>query len=352
MEIKNQSQFTILIVGGGKMGMSHLAIATQYVGKKNVIVCDTKFTTRIIFRLLGYKVVADVGAIAPTMGLIGGVLIATPTPSHANLAKWAIGNGLPCFIEKPLTLNVNASNELKLLAAEKGVPVQVGFVLRYVATFQKIKHLVQSRCLGSVLDYTASMRGNVISKQPASGSWQGDYKMGGGCLNEYGPHIIDLCQFIFGQIDHVKGVGMTQVFCTKADDRIGFGCSHREGFAGKVEIDWCDSGKRKSVAEFKVKFEEAEVRVDNSAVEIYWNRNCRLDAEMRNRIEHPIRPKNVSFYLRGEEYSLEFEDFLGDCFRYRHNVNKSMQTTTGPGLADGCEVDRLIDEIAIKAGLK
>ena len=31
---------TILVIGGGKMGMSHLALATQYVGKGNVALCD------------------------------------------------------------------------------------------------------------------------------------------------------------------------------------------------------------------------------------------------------------------------------------------------------------------------
>lgn len=334
------------------MGMSHLALATQYVGKNNVALCDTKFSTRILFRLLGYKTYADIGVAASKIDHLEGVLIATPTPSHAPLAKWAIGKGVPCFVEKPLTLNVEASTELKSLAAAKGVPVQVGFVLRYVASFQRLRHLVQGYELGAVLNYTASMRGNVMLKPPAAGSWLGQFTMGGGSLNEYGPHIIDLCQFIFSSVDRVGDVRMTKVFCSHADDRIDFGWSHRNGSAGKVEIDWCDNSKRKSVVELKVMFEHAEVRVDNSAVEIKWNHDCKIPEDKRLQIDGPILPRNVGYYLRGEEFSLELEEFLGTCVGRRLSVDETLSTDTTARLEDGCEVDRLIDEIARKAGLK
>jgi predicted dehydrogenase len=203
-----------------------------------------------------------------------------------------------------------------------------------------------------MLGYNASMRGNVISKPPSAGSWKGDSKLGGGCLNEYGPHIIDLCQFIFGLIERVNGVQMTQVFCTKADDRIDFSCYHRNGGAGKVQIDWCDTTKRKSVVEFKVQFEYAEVRVDNSAVEIKWNSDCEFPSDKRLEINAPIRPSNVAYYLRGEEFSLELEDFLENCVGQRLSVDRAIRNGTAALLEDGCEVDRLIDVIARKACLK
>ncbi len=343
---------TILVIGGGKMGMSHLALASQYVGKSNVSLCDTKLSTRILFRLLGYTTFRDIDTAASSIDCLEGVLIATPTPSHARLVKWAINKGVPCFVEKPLTLDVAASTELKALAAAKGVTVQVGFVLRYVASFQRLRHLVSSCSLGAMLGYTATMRGNVILKPPAANSWQGHFKQGGGCLNEYGPHIIDLCQFIFGGLDDVRDVRMTHVFCTHADDRIDFGWTHVNGTMGKVLIDWCDITKRKSVVEFNVKFEHAEVRVDNSTVEIKWNEGCMPPDDKRLEIDAPILPSNVSYYLRGEEFSLELEEFLGACIGRQFSVDVSLPGDTTARLEDGCEVDRLIDVIARKAGLK
>jgi predicted dehydrogenase len=307
----------------------------------------------MLFKLLGYTTFANVDLAASKVDRVEGVLIATPTHSHAQLAKWAISKGVPCFIEKPLTLDFNASNELRALAsANKGVPVQVGFVLRYVASFLRLRQLVQSNSLGLMLGYTASMRGNVILKPPSTESWQGNFKNGGGCLNEYGPHIIDLCRFIFGPVERVDDVQMEQVFCTHADDKIDFSFFHSNGSTGKVEVDWCDTTKRKSVVEFKVKFEFAEVRVDNSTVEISWNEDCRMCHERRLEIDAPIRPFNVAYYLRGEEFSLELEEFLGACVGRRLSVDNALPVDTTARLEDGCEVDRLIDEIARKAGLK
>lgn len=343
---------TILVIGGGKMGMSHLALATQYVGKGNVALCDTKFSTRMLFRLLGYKTYADIDVAASNVDCLEGVLIATPTPSHAYLVKWAINKGVPCFVEKPLTLNVEASTELRSLAVAKGVVVQVGFVLRYVAAFQRLRHLVRSRQLGAMLEYTASMRGNVMLKPPSKGSWQGQFTRGGGCLNEYGPHIIDLCQFIFGAVDSVSDAQMFKVHCVDADDRINFHWLHCDGTVGNVEIDWCDTTKRKSVLEFNVNFEYATVRVDNSAVEIAWKKGCPIPEVQQIEIDVPIHLGNVSYYLRGEEFSLELEQFLGTCIGQRLCMNDNLDADTMPRLEDGCEVDRLIDVIARKVGLK
>lgn len=342
---------TILFVGGGKMGMSHLALASQYVGKDNVALCDTKLSTRFLFRLLGYKTFSSVDAAAKRLDRLSGVLIATPTSSHAPLVRWAILKKVPCFVEKPLTLDVKSSSELVSLAVAAGVTVQVGFVMRYVASFQQLRGLVMNGSLGQLLGYTASMRGNVITKPPAPDSWQSDFARGGGCLNEYGPHIIDLSRFIFGSVCEVGPVEISRIYSTRADDRISISWVHENSIQGQIQIDWCDSTKRKSVMEFQVNFEHARVRVDNSTVEIDWHDTSPLSPEIRAQIDVPVKPQNVGYYLRGEEFSLELEEFLSACVGTRLGVDWSPDNITAR-LKDGYEVDRLIDEVARKAGLK
>lgn len=343
---------TVLIVGGGKMGMSHLALATQYLGKQNVALCDSKLSTRILFRLLGYQTFSTVDSAASKLAHLEGILIATPTPTHAQLVRWAITKNLPCFVEKPLTLDVEKSAELTELAADVGARVQIGFVMRYVASFQRLRQLVAHKDLGQLLGYTASMRGNFMTKPPADDSWQGSFAKGGGCLNEYGPHIIDLTQFIFSEVREVRSVQMERVYCSNADDRISFEFIHKDNTLGQIEVDWCDTSKRKSIVEFHVKFEHANVRADNSIVEIDWSDNARLCDEMRAKLDEPIQPYNVGYYLRGEEFSLELEEFLSTCIGRSFGVDDSLPSDTTARLKDGYEVDRLIDEVARKAGLK
>jgi scyllo-inositol 2-dehydrogenase (NADP+) len=343
---------TVLVVGGGKMGMSHLALATQYIGKSNVALCDTKFSTRLLFRFLGYKTFASVDSAASGLDRLSGTLIATPTASHEALVRWTIEKKIPCFVEKPLTLNVKSSEELTALADAAGIPVQVGFVMRYVASFQRLRQLVSNQSLGKLLGYQASMRGNVITKQPASSSWQSDFARGGGCLNEYGPHIIDLVSFIFGSICEVGAVSVGRVYSILADDRICIDCIHDNATSGQIDIDWCDTTKRKSVIEFQVRFEYANVRVDNSAVEINWHDNVLLSPQARAHVDVPVQPQNVEYYLRGEEFSLELEEFLGVCVGRQLGIDESIADDTTPRLKDGFVVDKLIDEIARKGGLK
>lgn len=348
---------TILIVGGGKMGMSHLALCTPYVGKGSVALCDTKFLTRQIFRFLGYTTFSTVDQAAEKLDRIHGVVIATPTSSHAPLGRWAISKGIPVFIEKPLTLNVALSEELERTATAASVPAQVGFVMRYVASFNRLRDLVGDGSLGRVQSYTATMRGNVMTKKPPADSWQGDFSRGGGCLNEYGPHIIDLCCFIFGPVGKLDEAHAEYVHCDKADDRMSAQWTHDSSAGdysvpGQLVIDWCDPTKRKSVIEIVIDFEHARLRVDNSAVDILWHTdNPYTDAE-RAKINLPVQPANVGYYLRGEEFSLELEDFLETCWPGSVRAENRIVRDATPSLSDGCEVDRLIDLIACKAGLR
>ncbi len=348
---------TLLIVGGGKMGMSHLALCTPYVGKNNIALCDTKRLTRQFFRFIGYRTFASVDDAARKLKRIGGIVVATPTSSHAALGRWAIERNIPVFIEKPLTLDVAASEQLEHAAAAAGVPAQVGFVMRYVASFQRLRTLVRDGSLGRVQSYSASMLGNVMTSPPAAGSWQGDFARGGGCLNEYGPHIIDLCSFLFGPVASIEDAQATQVHSVEADDRTTVRWTHApNGTApvvpGELLIDWADAGKRKSVIEFVVTFEHARVRVDNSTVQATYHPDSSPSDEQRAEVDLTVQPANVGFYLRGEEFSLELEDFLGLCGYGEQRVDHAFPADTTAHLADGREVDRLIDQIARKAGLK
>lgn len=343
---------SILVIGGGKMGMSHLALIGQYVGKANVVLCDTKWVTRAVFRLLGYRAFASVDAATKGLSQVSGVLIATPTGSHASLARWAIEQKIPFFIEKPLTLDAAKSRNLVALAQSAAVYGQMGFVLRYVASFQRLKRLVSEGRLGPVQRYKVSMRGNVITEPLDDGDWRGDFQRGGGCLNEYGPHVIDLCRYVFGPVATIAEAKCDRSFSVRADDRFAIQWLHESGVTGEVAADWCDPSMRKSVIEFHVECAHAAVRVDNSAIDIVWHPDVELSLDERAMLEMPPRPSNVGFYLRGEEFSLEIEDFLTACLGRDFHVDPNCRDSKAPDLTDGFEVDALINAIAERSGLK
>lgn len=94
------------------------------------------------------------------------------------------------------------------------------------------------------------------------------------------------------------------------------------------------------------------MRVDNSAFEIGWHPDAILSQALRDELDAAVRQPNVGFYLRGEEFSLGLEGFLTACLRRDFHLDAALRAGKAPDLANGSEVEALIDPIAGKAGLK
>ncbi len=342
---------TILIVGGGKMGLSHLAISSGLVGKGLVALCESSWPIRFIFDKLKFKTFSNIEEAFNAGIRIDGVIIATPTSTHYHIAKNVLARSIPCFIEKPLTLNIASSVELQELAREHNVFVQMGFVARYYATFVRLKSIIDSNVLGDVQSYVGRMSGNVITKVEKSG-WRTNFVLGGGSLNEYGPHIIDLCRYLFGDVRELCSASKEHIYSINADDRISFSWNHLSGVAGNVNVDWCDSTRRKSSIEFTVNFENAVIFVDNFSLNFESRAGKTLTSKQITALSTPIIPPRVSFYLRGEEFTLQLEVFIEYCMRAKFRTDSTFAVGLQANISDGVAVDQLIDMIAKKVGLK
>ena len=71
-----------------------------------------------------------------------GVLIATPSATHAEVALPFIDAGVPTFIEKPMATTVADAIRIYEAALRSGVPVVVGHVHLYNPAFQAAKKLL------------------------------------------------------------------------------------------------------------------------------------------------------------------------------------------------------------------
>ena len=79
------------------------------------------------------------------------VVIATPVPTHYELAKTALAAGKHVFVEKPPAMTSAEIDELVALAAERDLVLMPGHLLLYHPGVQKLKELVASGALGEVL---------------------------------------------------------------------------------------------------------------------------------------------------------------------------------------------------------
>jgi len=81
---------------------------------------------------------------------IDAIVIATPGPTHFDLAMSALNAGKHVFIEKPMTLSAVTAEALAKKAEEQKRILMVGHVLHYHAAFAKLKELVKAGALGRI----------------------------------------------------------------------------------------------------------------------------------------------------------------------------------------------------------
>jgi predicted dehydrogenase len=84
-------------------------------------------------------------------GDVDAVVIATPVPTHHDLAKRALLAGKHVFVEKPPAMRAHEMEELVALAQERSLVLMPGHLLLYHPAVQKVKDLIDGGDLGDVL---------------------------------------------------------------------------------------------------------------------------------------------------------------------------------------------------------
>jgi predicted dehydrogenase len=79
------------------------------------------------------------------------VVVATPVPTHYELAKRALETGKHVFVEKPPAMRAGEMEDLVRLAREHDRVLMPGHLLLYHPGVRKLKELVDSGALGEVL---------------------------------------------------------------------------------------------------------------------------------------------------------------------------------------------------------
>jgi predicted dehydrogenase len=88
------------------------------------------------------------------------VVVATPVPTHADLARRALASGKHVFVEKPPALHGEEMEELVALAEERDLVLLPGHLLLYHPAVAKLKELIDHRELGDIL-YVYGNRQNL-----------------------------------------------------------------------------------------------------------------------------------------------------------------------------------------------
>lgn len=131
--------------------------------------------------------------------------ICSPNPCHYEVAKAAILAGKAVLCEKPLTVTADEATELARLAHERGVICGTVFNNRFLAPVMRARQLIDEGKLGRILSFDFSYKHNSCIDPDRRVGWKQTAEGGGGTWYDLGPHVVDLCHYLCGELESVIG---------------------------------------------------------------------------------------------------------------------------------------------------
>ena len=132
--------------------------------------------------------------------------IVTPPNSHSEIALAAIAAGKHVFVEKPITNSAAEGLEMAEAGRAAGVVTQVGFNYRHTPALTYIKKLLDDGTLGTPLQFRAHYLQDLGFTVGDLG-WRSKKSTGGsGASGDIGSHIVDLAEYLLGDIERVTSL--------------------------------------------------------------------------------------------------------------------------------------------------
>jgi predicted dehydrogenase len=260
------------------------------------------------------------------------VHVATPVATHAEIAIAAARRGLHVLVDKPLAMDLAEARAVRDAIAAAGVVGAVNYGRRFQATREAL--------LARVAEVAGAPRMVSISlvfddhalPESRPFTWVQDAALGGGRLQGYGVHDLDLLLAAFGEVDCVAAateVGVSERVAkdgtprtVTAEDAYVILIRFRGGGLGQVSLTATARHGRGDVIE--VHGAEGTVRLDADK-RLHWGR-----AGEELRVEGPLKADSKAAYAR--------------VARSFHAAIRE-GTEAEPGLEEGLRVQAVLDAV-------
>ena len=132
---------------------------------------------------------------------VDGIVIATPTATHARLICSAAEAGVAVFCEKPVAADVAGTKEVVRVVESSGAQVQIGFQRRFDAGFVAARGQVLANKLG----WLHTVRAGTLDPAPPPASY---VATSGGIFRDCSVHDIDAVRWVTGrEVNEVYATG-------------------------------------------------------------------------------------------------------------------------------------------------
>ena len=330
------------IIGLGKMGISHAAIAGAHPSVKIVAVCDTSSLVLDTFKKYSrVNIYSDYIKLFDKEKL-DFVVIATPTKFHYPMVKYALEKNVNVFCEKPLGLTSVEGEELAEIAKRKSLVNQVGYHNAFIGTFRELKRLLRENVIGEIVHFTGEAYGPVVIKEKG-GTWRSNPDEGGGCTSDYASHVINLIQEVIGRPVKINGTLLKSIYSKGVDDAVYSLLTLDNEISGALLVNWSDETYRKMSTSLTVQGKKGKIVCDATEIKIFMkeeNKNENLEKGWTTKYITEFAPP-VNFYLRGEEYSSQIDYFVDNIMNEKQGSYNTFE--------QGFYTDKVIEMIVENA---
>jgi myo-inositol 2-dehydrogenase/D-chiro-inositol 1-dehydrogenase len=178
----------IAVLGAGRIGQIHAANIAAHPGAHLVGIADPDATAAArLATSLGSRTLSVEQAMRADA-----VLVASPTPTHADYVEQAASAGHAIFCEKPIDLSAQRVRTCLAVVRQAGVPLMVGFNRRFDPHFASLKHRLDSGEIGALEMLT------IISRDPSPPPLP-YIATSGGMFRDMMIHDLDMARFLFGE---------------------------------------------------------------------------------------------------------------------------------------------------------
>lgn len=326
--LRGSTMTNLAIIGLGKMGVSHLAIANASAGIDVVAVCDSSaLLGQMVEKYCRLDYEPDFDRLLERPGL-DAIVVATPSKFHEKMIRAAFDKGVHVFCEKPLTLSAPISEALADEAEARGLVAQVGYHNRFVATFREVKRLIGLGAIGKVTHVLAEAYGPVVLKKAAA-TWRSKPSEGGGCLYDYAAHPINLMNWYFGRPGACEGAILANPLSAEVDDAAYATLRFANDVTGQISVNWSDESVRKMTTRLSIWGEKGKLFVDRQELQLFVGSSGTpphgYDKGWTVKYITDLTPP-VGYYLRGEEYSAQMESFAASVASGRSDCENSFRS--------------------------
>jgi len=202
------------ITGVGRIGLMHatnvaatpgvteLVLHDPVPGRAESVAADLRGThPGLAVRAVG----SDGDGYPQLLAGVDGVLVTTPTPTHAAAVHAALDAGVPTLVEKPIAGDLETMREIIAHAEQSGVPLLVGFQRRFDPAIAELKRRIAGGEIGDLY----LVRAIAFDAEPPPAEY---IPTSGGIFRDMFIHDLDCVPWLVGRpVETVHAAGSVLV---------------------------------------------------------------------------------------------------------------------------------------------